>query len=183
MGWLIGWSSKKALVEHLTSDLSENNELIRHSVVGNNLWMLMLYKPSQEKFIALCLLKYVRGGGPRNNDWGYKDMDETAHPYYYDCPVTMLRESTCTVESAVKWRKYALEWHETRRINAKAWKTVKPGDIVVAGEDRIVVTDPDYIVKCIFSGRNRVPGSFLGYREGKHPDAVFRFQKSRYNPV
>lgn len=183
MGWLIGWSSKKALVEHLTSDLSENNELIRHSVVGSNLWMLMFHKPTQEKFIALCLLKYVRGGGPRNNDWGYKSMDETAGPYEVNCPITMLRESTCTVESAVKWRKYAIAQHEKKKALAEAWKSVRLGDVVESGGTRVVVTNPDYVAKSIFTGRNRVPGSFLGYRESDKDKTIFRFRKSRYTPV
>jgi hypothetical protein len=38
-----------------------------------------------ERWITCDLLRYQRDYG-----WGYKDMDESAHPYYYSCPLKYL---------------------------------------------------------------------------------------------
>jgi len=50
-----------------------------------------------------------------NTEWGYKDMDETMQPYYYDCPKGILDLLTPTDnEGANKWRE------ECRRQRAEA---------------------------------------------------------------
>lgn len=45
------------------------------------------------------------GSGPDGTVWGYKDMDETMEPYYYDCPPSILNLLTPTEdEGANRWR-------------------------------------------------------------------------------
>lgn len=171
------------MVKHLVNDVGSSSRLIRYSLVGSNLWMLLVHEPTQEKYIALALLRHTRNAGPSGNDWGYKDMDETAGPCEVNCPITMLRESTCSSERAVEWRKRAIAWHEKKKSLAKAWRVVRPGDVVESGGTRVVVTDPDYVVKSFFTGRNRVPGSFLGYYESDQTKYIYRFRKSRYTPI
>jgi len=41
-------------------------------------------RPS-ERWITCDLLRHQRDYG-----WGYKDMDESMHPYYYSCPLSYL---------------------------------------------------------------------------------------------
>ena len=87
MGWLFsdGWQDKAALVTHLT----EGNSLptLAKSVRGNTLWAVhegTMQDGTKVRFICVYLLSNDRKncGG-----WGYKDMDESVGPYYYDCPL------------------------------------------------------------------------------------------------
>lgn len=183
MGWLFCAESKKNLVETLIADISKDR-YIRHSVRGNNLWVLMWTADKSEKFILLCRMQGTRGNfHPDHCRWGYKDMTETDGPYYYDCPVSMVRESTCPDPRAVEWRKSVLEHHENKKRNAKLWKGVRAGDRVIAGNKVVVVTDPDYVRISIFTGRNRTPGQFLGYAQDDPTSQVFRYRKNRYTPT
>ena len=45
-----------------------------------------------------------------NGEFGYKDMDETMMPYYFDCPKAIIDLlSPTTNELAIKWRQRCLE--------------------------------------------------------------------------
>lgn len=56
-------------------------------------------------------------------NFGYKDMDETMHPYYYDCPNSILELLTETDnENARTWRE------KCREQNAKKKQERKSGD-------------------------------------------------------
>jgi len=67
---------------------------------GNVLWRVVeIYMKDTghfERYIACDLL------ASNNGDWGYKDMTEEDHPYYYSCPVSYL-EGT---------RVFSTEWRE-----------------------------------------------------------------------
>lgn len=182
MGWLFCAESKKNLVEHLIANISKDR-YIRHSVRGNNLWVLMWTVDKAEKFILLLRMQGTKGNSlPAYCRWGYKDMDETMGPYYYDCPISMIHESTCSDPRAVEWRKSVLDHHENKKRSAKLWKSVKQGDIVAAGDRKVVVIDPTYTVTT-FRGRNRFPGSFVGYLFDDANKRNFRFLKSAYTPI
>jgi len=54
----------------------------------------------------VCLLCHPRG----YHNFGYKDMDESLHPFYYDCPERILRRLTpCDDEEANRWRQKCWE--------------------------------------------------------------------------
>lgn len=51
-------------------------------------------------------------------NFGYKDMDETVEPCYYDCPKSILKLLTKTDnESALMWRKKCYKTHEDKKNN------------------------------------------------------------------
>lgn len=62
---------------------------LAHTARGNALWKVVSITDvdgnEKDRFIALDLLKKQRGYG-----WGYKDMSEPEHPYYYTCPLKYL---------------------------------------------------------------------------------------------
>jgi hypothetical protein len=61
-------------------------------------------------FGVVCLLDYR----PKEcHNFGYKDMDETMGPYFYDCPERILKLLTPTENE------YALEWRE------KCWERIR----------------------------------------------------------
>lgn len=130
MGWLIGWDSKASLVEHLLRQEGGNCDVLKHSLVGNNLWMLMRRKRDGLKFVVLAKLTGRRGGGPGGRDWGYKSIDETMGPCETNCPLYLIDAADPPPDYG-----YAAEWRARCRADraAKAGgkkfaESLKPGD-------------------------------------------------------
>ena len=111
MGWLFGWSSRKELAEHLIS--GNGVHTVKHCFKGNNLWAVQEIMRDQGpdagkpiRFIALYMLK---GRSDSRDGWGYKDLDESAGPYYYTCPVSYLDMVPDPGGYATEWRKKVRE--------------------------------------------------------------------------
>lgn len=93
--------------------------LLDYSLRGNCLWVLA--KPqSLEPFIALFLLQCDRGC------WGYKDMDESCGPCYYDCPLKFLEQAPEPqgfnrdhVGSGRSWRDHVRDHHAALKQQRK----------------------------------------------------------------
>lgn len=140
MGWLFGHSTKKELVEHLLKQHGEHCELIDHSLTGNKLWLLFNHKVEPfGRFIVLCLLQGAKSRGYDPCRWGYKDMDESSGPYYYDCPERLLAQSTDTSENAVAWRKHCREARVAKAKHKKWIKSLRPGNVIIAGDKPVTV--------------------------------------------
>lgn len=115
MGWLYGWSSKQQLVDHLNRGLVDDYKLITNCVRGNCHWQVIEHK-SGKRYIALNLLQSYDG------EWGYKDMDESVGPCYYNCPLSYLDlapETEDTGQYAKQWRQSVREYHAQRKPKAK----------------------------------------------------------------
>lgn len=114
MGWLFGWDTRKQLADHLIND--NGVKTIKHCFKGNNIWAVQEYTypidyrdPAKAgttvRFIALYLIKGpVFGKGHLRDGWGYKDMDESAGPYYHNCPVSYLDMVPDPGSHATEWR-------------------------------------------------------------------------------
>jgi hypothetical protein len=81
------WSNARQQWVELDYDVE--TKTLAHKVVSNTLWSVVETKRHRqpvevERIIACFLLE--RGG----IGWGYKDMCEAMHPYYYDCPLEFL---------------------------------------------------------------------------------------------
>jgi hypothetical protein len=119
MGWTYGsdWTSKQEIVDHCI-DWGDKFTKLDHAVRGNHLWVLIQYGEGDRKgdvFVALYLLQ------KDGREWGYKDMDDTCGPYYYDCPLSYIKR---TIESGRTPRQTTLEWHEKVKLH-HATKAVK----------------------------------------------------------
>ena len=126
MGWLFHTTDygRKAFIEERTTKYNQETETskwecLAHSVKSNHLWKVIRYtnKMTNEvkTFVALDLIAKERNGG-----WGYKDMDESAGPCHYDCPLKLLAMSDEPTECfAVEWRKKVREFHETKKQQVK----------------------------------------------------------------
>lgn len=76
---------RKRLVAYLRSpERIGDAKMIRSRVVGNHHWYVVEDKAG--RWIGLDLMQ----GGGRNSGWGYKAMDESVGPCYYDCPLSYL---------------------------------------------------------------------------------------------
>lgn len=131
MGWLFGWNTRKELADHLL--YGNGVKTIKHCFKGNNVWAVQEYtypdtdwdgaphpKAGQvTRFIGLYLIKggdtYNVKTGRRNRDgWGYKDMDESAGPCYYNCPLAYLDMVPDPGGYATEWRQKVREYHSKR---------------------------------------------------------------------
>jgi len=114
MGWLFSnrWGSKDELVRFLRSP--ERNgphyEVLASTVRGSRHWYVARYT-KDDKVVTFIGLDLMESGG--NEGWGYKDMDESVGPYYYDCPLRFLDmvAGSEPVGYAEKWRESVREWH------------------------------------------------------------------------
>lgn len=112
MGWVTEHypREKKEVVASLTS------RALKVRVVGNHVWSLCRADKAEEphNFIMLHLLEKHDGC------WSWKDIDESMGPNYWDCPLTLLRESPLNTKGAQDWAKDVREWHAERAVLRKA---------------------------------------------------------------
>lgn len=128
MGWLFkqGYSRKDLIVD-LTKSWERTTEqgvlvqttslthCYRGGVFSGVLWGVwdrtflkedVETKPNQ-RWITCDLLRYETGFG-----WGYKDMEESMHPYYYSCPFGYLKMVPIeTFGGNATWREGVLSYH------------------------------------------------------------------------
>jgi len=113
MGWHYNWDSKEKLIDHITEEY-HTFKTLRHSVRGDVLWALhrsTLTNGETWRFIGCYLLNKDHADG-----WGYKPMDETMGPFYYNCPKTYLRDASPPVnQTAANWRAKVLEYHKSNK--------------------------------------------------------------------
>lgn len=103
MGWTFTRGATKA--EVIAQLLGErHHKTMAHAVVGNSLWCVKAYQREgkERRYIALFLLDQCGGG------WGYKDLCESMHPYYYNCPLHFLALAPVANDA---WRAKVYEFH------------------------------------------------------------------------
>jgi hypothetical protein len=132
MGWLFtrGQTRKELIAERTKGWVTKgaSTRCIAHCTRGNVLWIVVeQYIRATghfERFIECDLLQTERGFG-----WGYKDMDESMHPYYYSCPVSYLDMGTRVLcqEWRNEVRKYAA--FTNRKIEKGAFYTLKNANV------------------------------------------------------
>lgn len=124
MGWLFGHSTKRSLIADLVRTQTNREgtkrwECIRHCYRGNAysgvLWTVQTVTEVEtntivSQFIGCYLLRYNKGHGV-GYEWGYKDMCESMHPFYYSCPLGYLE---LVPEECPEWRAQVREYHATR---------------------------------------------------------------------
>jgi hypothetical protein len=130
MGWLFSnrWATKNDLVDYLKSPArnGENLELLASTVRGNRHWYVARYR-KEEKDITFIGLDLMQSG--KEDGWGYKDMDESVGPYYYDCPLKYLDMVGEPVGNAAEWRAKVRERHQ-KKAARPSWV---PGMVVTYG--------------------------------------------------
>jgi len=95
-------------------------ETLRKSLRGSTLYTLHRSTTPEgetKKWIGVYLLRRSNG------NWGYKPLSEHSHPYYFDCPLTYLKEADeAPTELAAQWREKVRAHHAAK----KARKALKP---------------------------------------------------------
>lgn len=142
MGWLFkAGVSRKDLIAENTKGWERTKEdgttvasvCLAHCYRGGvfsgvlwSVWERSFIKDGQQveqphRWIVCDLLRYVDG------EWGYKDLEESMHPYFYSCPLKYLE--LVPIEQFgghPEWRGQVHEYHariaEKRRIRKAARK-------------------------------------------------------------
>jgi hypothetical protein len=131
MGWLYGWDTRKQLVDHLIK--GNGVTTLKHCFKGNNLWAVQEGYKSDGTPIRFIGLYLLRGSNGSRDGWGYKDMDESAGPYYFNCPLSYLDMVACPGGHATEWREGVRAYH------------AKANQKLVAGQ-RIMLYGKEYTV-------------------------------------
>ncbi|HEE4992865.1 TPA: hypothetical protein R7I52_003962 [Klebsiella pneumoniae] len=120
MGWLFSHRSRSELIHYLVQPQDCQAafvETVAYTLRGNVLWsvvkitakepnMLNLAAGDFHTYIGCTLLQRYR------NEWGYKSMDESVHPYYYSCPLSYLERAPT---QSAEWRERVRAYHDHRR--------------------------------------------------------------------
>lgn len=95
MGWTIGYCDRASVIKDLTAPWVTPSGyrgcILKKCFRGNVLWKVVEIVPPSDsegpprRYIGCDLLRRFGPG-----DWGYTDMDEGMHPYYYTCPLSYL---------------------------------------------------------------------------------------------
>ena len=122
MGWYFSPQSRTELIAELIAPQEAERasvKVIAHTLRGNVLWSVvdvtakadgvhLHLRPGQSlRYIRCDLLQ--RSG----NQWGYKPLDESMHPYYYTCPLSYLELAP---EQSADWRTGVRAYHMRRRM-------------------------------------------------------------------
>lgn len=129
MGWLftVG-STRRELIAERTQDWQRaSNEMLvesnclahcfrggRFSGVLWNVWERTFTKDGLEvepkqRWIQCDLLQYSKS----NDGWGYKDMEESMHPFFYSCPLGYLELVPIDQFGGdEEWRKCVQSYHQ-----------------------------------------------------------------------
>lgn len=98
---MLTWESKDK-----DGNILSTHKVLKSSMVGSVYYAAVTTeKPGQPTVVWAAV--FLTCGRVKHDGciWGYKDMDETMHPYYYDCPAGILALLTPTDnDSANEWR-------------------------------------------------------------------------------
>lgn len=128
MGWYYTYGSKaedvrKELLESTPAHLN----LIGHATTafGRRLWIVYEQKNDGGRFIMLFLIQERKG------EAGYKDIDESMGPYYFDCPLSLLDLAEPRAEGITgEWRTAVRNAHAHVRNQRRLTRHLQVGDQV-----------------------------------------------------
>lgn len=136
MGWLFkaGYTRKDLIADRIanwdrttTDGVFVTTTCLAHCYRGGvfngvlwTVWKRTFTKDNQQteppqRWIACDLLRCQQG------EWGYKDMEESMHPYFYSCPLKYL--DLVPIEQYggnSEWRELVRSWHARQAEKRKA---------------------------------------------------------------
>jgi hypothetical protein len=175
MGWsfkTIETSKKDFVAECLKnctwSSATTEYAVLKHRVVGNNLWMAVsvtcLCTGLVSKEVMLFLL------ASHNKCWGYKDVSESMGPVEVNCPEAIIKAVGPTNHPyAIAWRERVKAYHEAKAASRAAAKAVKVGCKVTVKYS-----------KGLYTVCSVTPEKILAYGEN---GMLYRVPKSRITAV
>lgn len=122
MGWTYceTWQTRTDLENALLNESRATNRLIAHKWVGSNLWIVEKSLANIPTIFVLLTAKH------KNYGYGYKDMSEGMHPFYYDCPLDFLEKAPIACQ---EWRDKVAAFHKNEKV-AEMKKKLQVGTVL-----------------------------------------------------
>jgi hypothetical protein len=92
MGWIVIPGATK---DDVVRELLDQYCPVDYELCDDILWAVVTEEVLNQNLILAFLLQPPSGG------WGYKILEESAHPFYYDCPLRLLKIAPVTCQ---EWR-------------------------------------------------------------------------------
>jgi hypothetical protein len=120
MGWLYPHEAtrKPILLDIIIRNWNGYGTIHATHSTRNCFWMLVTPPGYEKPIIGLYVIQKAQGL------WGYKDMEEAACPYYYDCPLDWLEKAPVTNQN---WRDGVVNFHNKKKILSEATKKIVAG--------------------------------------------------------
>lgn len=117
-----GKVDRKAEIDNLwNNDSSKKFKVLKSAMVGSTYYGAIQV---EDRVFATIFLTSVDMSSYYN--FSYKDMEETCGPFYYDCPISILKLLTDTDnELANQWRQKCWEKHEAKKTERKNPNSLK----------------------------------------------------------
>lgn len=130
MGWLYGWDRRKDLIDHLVG--GNGVATVAHCLKGNNLWVV--HEHEGKRWVCLYLIRGRNG----HNGWGYKELDETMAPYYYNCPLSYIDMcEELDSQSSRDWRASVRKWHAAQKAKSTPGARLSYGGVIYVLQKKI----------------------------------------------
>lgn len=123
MGWTVlyrsnspkNYAEEKKIIRDLFQP-ADKLEVVQMSKKGSVWYVAVRNLVMEDKPVSAVVIKT----STKNGEFGYKDMDETMHPYYYDAPISLINKLTPTDnENANEWRNKVRQRHaEEKKLKA-----------------------------------------------------------------
>ena len=149
-----GWSSQR---EVDGESVIVSGKCLDYSVRGRCLWTVWETTQTRvgasepfivRRWIGLDLISKDSSG------YGYKDMDESVHPYYYDCPLKFL--DMVPEVASQDWRDGVREFHAGKKAQGKKKAAIKVGDTLKL----VNTTIPEVVV--VAKQGSKIQGAYQG---------------------
>lgn len=123
MGWTVlyrsnspkNYAEEKKVIQELFQP-EEKFEIVQMSKNGSVWYVACRMKQVEGQPVFATIIKTSM----KNGEFGYKDMDETMHPYYYGAPLSLINKLTPTDNArANEWRNKVRQRHaEEKKLRA-----------------------------------------------------------------
>ena len=126
----MGWTSypnhsKSEVIHNIKSSYPAD---MQWSLAGNNLWGLYTTSTGDNAILLYLLQSFGK------NEYGYKDLCESVHPYQYNCPLKFLKQAKVECQ---EWRDEVVKFHENASKVRKLAANLMIGDIIQLKNSRI----------------------------------------------
>lgn len=159
MGWLYSynWQSQKEVEEHLIVQIEQAGyKVLDKSSCWGEFYALREH-PNGQRNIFVALIKGTKPSRYKCGEFGYKNMDESVHPYAYNCPERLLAKSTDQSEHAIEWREKCRKLRKEKRLQTKVLKALKEGDKLLTSFGELIFMyrhkSTQFVAKRVDSGK------------------------------
>ena len=125
MGWYFRRCSRDDLIRELIQPSETDRartDVVAHCVSDDVLWSVVRVTARQAGVMNLSIgqsCSYIRCDllARHGNEWGYKPMEESMHPYYYNCPLAYLELAPV---QCPEWRERVRAYHAAHTADQRA---------------------------------------------------------------